>query len=269
MPTKRARPLIPAVIALALGWGTPEAAEFLLKDGQVVRGEIVLATRNTITLGQGIGAVRQVPLTSLERVSVRTSAGSKLEGAFAGWRNGALGLSLRDEVVWIEDGSVRSRQPRAVEVAEPAAGRTGTQPAAEPEPAKAPAAAAQIRRAVAPARPAEPVVVRAELTSARVSEGDGEAVIGLQLSRSDTAPLRVRYTMIDGDAVAGSDYVDAPGEITIPPGTRAALIRTKLVDDDEAEREEVFYVVFSAETRFERGWLPIAIGDDDAEPADR
>lgn len=271
MAKKRARVLVPAAILLLLAWGTPEAAEFLLENGQVVKGEIVLATRNTITLSQGIGAVRQVPLTALERVRVRTPDGSALEGAFAGWRDGALGLELADEVVWLERGRVRAREPRTVEVADPLAERSEPQPAAEPEPepAKAPTAPPLIRPAVAPNRPAEPVVVRAELTSARVSESDGEAVIGLRLSRSDTVPLRVRYSMIDGDAVAGADYVDAPGEITIDPGTRAALIRTKLVDDDQAEREEVFYVVFSADTKFEPGWLPIPIGDDDAGPARR
>ena len=60
----------------ALSPGAADAASFILRDGEVVDGRLVTATRNTLTVVRDIGGIRQLPINALEQVRVETPRGT-------------------------------------------------------------------------------------------------------------------------------------------------------------------------------------------------
>ena len=72
-------------------------------------------------------------------------------------------------------------------------------------------------------------------------EDDEELVFALEVTgAAPQADVSVDYALASGSAVAGADYSDVSGTLTIPAGTRHATVTVPLVDDAAAEGTESF-----------------------------
>lgn len=96
-----------AGLALAgLGWMSAGMADsFYLKSGEVIEGEILEATRNTIVLRSG-GAVRPTSRGVIERIVITLADGSELSGELVGWADGVLEIRSADVVMQVRDGEI-------------------------------------------------------------------------------------------------------------------------------------------------------------------
>ena len=72
------------------------------------------------------------------------------------------------------------------------------------------------------------------------------------------------YRTVDDTAIAGEDYEEASGSVTIKAGQSSASFVIAVYDDDEQEASERFFVEFSASPPFAN--LPVNIYDDDSPP---
>jgi beta-glucosidase len=100
----------------------------------------------------------------------------------------------------------------------------------------------------------------------------GTRTVPVRLNKPAGTEVTVRYTSVDGTAVAGSDYVAASGTLTFPPGTVEQTITLKGVDDGIHENAETFDLTLSdatpTGTLIPRATIPVTITDDDAAPID-
>lgn len=71
--------------------------------------------------------------------------------------------------------------------------------------------------------------------------------VKMQIVRSDTeGKVKVHYQTVDGDAKAGEDYVATEGDIVFEEGESSVNVSVTLIDDDQNEPDEHFFVVLSA-----------------------
>ncbi|UCF67327.1 MAG: hypothetical protein JSV80_16375 [Acidobacteriota bacterium] len=79
----------------------------------------------------------------------------------------------------------------------------------------------------------------------RAREGGGAA--GLTVTLSDEAPaeISVQYATVADDATAGDDFVATSGALTFWPGDRAKTIHVTILDDEEWEPNERFFIQLS------------------------
>ena len=76
---------------------------------------------------------------------------------------------------------------------------------------------------------------------ASASEDDEELVFALEVTgAAPQADVSVDYALASGSAVAGTDYSDVSGTLTIPAGARHATVTVPLVDDAVVEDAESF-----------------------------
>jgi len=81
-----------------------------------------------------------------------------------------------------------------------------------------------------------------------VKEGDAGYTIlnvDVKLNHPASKPVRVNYTTINEDALAGTDYVAANGTITIPAGASSTSLQLRIIGDIINEKNEVFYLHFT------------------------
>lgn len=115
----------------------------------------------------------------------------------------------------------------------------------------------------------EPPVVSFAQANASISENDGNVVLELTLDPPNPyAAISLAYASSDGSAEAGSDYTTVSDTLTIPAGQTSAVIDIALVDDDEAEADELFSVTLTSATGARLGAIPAAfvtiVNDDEA-----
>jgi hypothetical protein len=67
-------------------------------------------------------------------------------------------------------------------------------------------------------------------------------LITIRLVRSSTTPIRVSWRTADLEAVAGSDYDAAGGELTIPAGATTATVSVNVRGDRKYEANERFVI---------------------------
>ena len=99
-----------------------------------------------------------------------------------------------------------------------------------------------------------PLTVRVD--DARVREGaDAQAEFVVRLSGAAPNPITIDYSTSNGTAIAGSDYTETRGTVTIAAGDTEASIFVPIVDDDDAEPDETFTLALSNPTgaAIERG----------------
>ena len=77
--------------------------------------------------------------------------------------------------------------------------------------------------------------------AATVTEG-GEAVFTVRLSDASSETVTVRYSTVDGTAVAGSDYTRTTGTLRFDPNERTHTIPVPILQDSTAEPTEGFTV---------------------------
>lgn len=237
-------------VALAALVATAALAEprFVLSDGTAVPGEIIQATRNTLTVRRTIGGIQQIPKSELTRVEVRTADGATVSGAFAGWQDGRMALRAGAELVWIDRDRVVGREG-GVAAAEPPA------PAAGPSEAMAAAALARpaaLTRAQseadddagAAATPGAPVLK--VVAEPAVDPSAREVVFTLELTDALEAPLGVVFSTVDGAAQEGVHYEPQDGLLTIPAGSTRGEVRVPLLEGGAAAGERQFHLLVAA-----------------------
>ena len=110
----------------------------------------------------------------------------------------------------------------------------------------------------------------ASVEEARVREGpDAELVFEVRLDSAPAEEAEVAWRTIDGDAKAGSDYVDASGTLRFGTGDTVKTVRVAVLDDDVAERREKMYLLLrrARGLEIEEATTAGIIDDDDAASA--
>ena len=83
-----------------------------------------------------------------------------------------------------------------------------------------------------------------------VQEGDGNAVLAIELGTAPAEPVSVKYTTVaqtpgSSKATSGSDYTHTERTHTIPAGSRRSTIEVPIIDDSDVEQNETFLVGLS------------------------
>jgi len=93
---------------------------------------------------------------------------------------------------------------------------------------------------------AKPSVTIQDLAVTEPSSGVLNANVIVKLSNAISLPAKVHYATVDNSATAGSDYVSAAGDLTIPAGSTSGNISLVILGDAIAEGAENFKVRLSA-----------------------
>lgn len=68
------------------------------------------------------------------------------------------------------------------------------------------------------------------------------ATLHVTLSNASCTKVTVHYNTQDSSAVAGSDYVAKSGTVTFSPGQTSKNVNVTIIDDDDYESNEGFWV---------------------------
>lgn len=229
-------------VAIAMLLATAALAEtrFVLGDGSAIEGEVIQATRNTLTVRRAIGGIQQIARSALRRVEVTSADGTAIAGTFAGWTDGRLALRSGAELVWVENDRIVGRELATAASEGPAPSeQNGPAATAPPSATVAPATAA----AVMPAAGTPTLKVQA---APEVAEGAGEVVFTLELAQALDEPLVVVFSTVDGAALEGQDYEARDGIVTIPAGDTTGEIRVPLIENEEPRGDRDFHLLVAA-----------------------
>jgi hypothetical protein len=99
--------------------GDVRADTFALKDGEVVEGSIIDATRNTVIVQPAIGGMRQMSIRDIEEVRIDLAQGQRISGQLLGWADGVYQVRSGGEVIRISEGDILSRVAGEVATGQP------------------------------------------------------------------------------------------------------------------------------------------------------
>ncbi|MGI9418496.1 MAG: Calx-beta domain-containing protein [Geminicoccaceae bacterium] len=85
------------------------ADSFYLKNGQVIDGQVLKGTMNTLAL-RSRNAVRLASITQIDRVVLNLADGSELAGEWVGWSDGVFQIRSAGKVLRVADGQVLSKE---------------------------------------------------------------------------------------------------------------------------------------------------------------
>jgi parallel beta-helix repeat protein len=88
-------------------------------------------------------------------------------------------------------------------------------------------------------------VVLISVLDAQVAESQSNAQVTVVLSMPPSTALTLNYTIIDGSATAGLDFLAASGTLTFAPGETQKQIAIPIVQDQSTEGIESFFVTVS------------------------
>ncbi|ELU04186.1 hypothetical protein CAPTEDRAFT_128764 [Capitella teleta] len=74
------------------------------------------------------------------------------------------------------------------------------------------------------------------------SESCGEAEIKVSRTSGARGKVKIPYKTIEGTAKGNKDYIETEGELTFDNDNTEAFINVRIVDDEEYEKQETFYV---------------------------
>ena len=88
------------------------------------------------------------------------------------------------------------------------------------------------------------------ISSPPVTLFEDEGSVALTLSRAggSSGRISVAYATSDGSASGGMDFGNASGIVVLDDGESSATVTVAIVDDDEYEEDEHFYVSISSPT---------------------
>ncbi len=90
-----------ALPALAL------AETFFVKDGTVVEGTVLRSLGNTLTIKSDNGGMRQLPLSSIDRVEIAADNGELVTGNLAWWAAKVYVVVTSEGLVEVKDGAIK------------------------------------------------------------------------------------------------------------------------------------------------------------------
>merc|ERR1712168_1738747 len=93
-----------------------------------------------------------------------------------------------------------------------------------------------------------------EGASIEFPESCGEALIKVCRSSGARGTVRVPYRTIEGTATGGGrDFYDAEGYLTFENDQYEAFIKVHIIDDEEYEKDESFYLELGEPALYRRG----------------
>lgn len=117
------------------------------------------------------------------------------------------------------------------------------------------------------AKPKPAPVVDVYDTTGSESVASTSPTLQVRLDRKATKRVKVTWRTVNGSATADSDYVALSGTLVFAPGERAKKIGLVLLDDDERERTEFFYVQYTVKgAKAARKRAAVSIIDNDIAP---
>lgn len=113
-----------------------------------------------------------------------------------------------------------------------------------------------------------PALSIGDVTATEGDSGDVTATLTVTLSKASTSPVTVSYTTRDGTAKSGSDYRNASGTLTFPPGQTQRTIAVATIGDLIDEPNETFAVLLSNSSgaTIARAEATVTIADNDPTP---
>jgi len=274
-----------AMILMTAGVQPLRADSFTLKDGAVIEGAVIQATKSSIAIKRAIGGLQLVRLSNIEEVRIDRPGRPSVAGRLIGWTEGVHVVDVGDKIIEMRNGEILSEMPSlptdiliadgneaqsfsqrrsekeqtlaATIEHDDQADRMAPHLAASPtslEPTSQPEPGADLTPAVAPAKveaavdapPGAEDDVMISVSAASAQEGES-ILFDLRLSQPLARPLVIAYATISGTAKESADFEAQRGIITFEPGDTAAEVRTTLIDDDVAEGEERFGLFLSVD----------------------
>jgi hypothetical protein len=115
---------------------------------------------------------------------------------------------------------------------------------------------------------AAPTVGVSDVSVTEGHDGLTKAVFTVTMASASGKPEMVKYTTVDGTAVAGSDYEATSGYLIFEPGVSELTVSVGIVGDKEIEKAETFQLLLAAASDAPVAKLAGAatIIDDDAAP---
>ena len=246
VPVRRSCRRIFAAAALLLFCATPgNAATFFLSDGKTIEGEVVHATRNTLTVRQDIGGIRQLPRSKVKRVQIMTSLGDQISGPLKSWHNGVYEIEADGQLIQVRNREIiREATTTKQERTAPAAEAVEDTPA-QVNPPVAAVEAVEVETSKQTPTASEPAADPASsptltVSAAEAREDATEIVFKLTLSRPMHEPIVIVYGTYDQTAIAGKDYHGERGTLRLAPGNSSATVHVPLINDDVPEGNETF-----------------------------
>lgn len=237
------------------------AAEFVAADDSTVSGEIIRLTKSTVTIRPVGGSMIMLAPDTIKRVRYTLNDGETIEGALHDWYDGTYVLEVRETLVGAKDGALLpeaslarpdERQEEDVDAGDNLASTSTppdetppTAPSVDPGPGSGgPVETGTSTAAVDRANQNDPVEI--EATADVTSEEAGELVFDISSSRPWKDDIIVLFATLDGTAKAGTDFESKNGVVRLPAGATSIQLAIPLIDDDEAEDDELLTLFLSS-----------------------
>ena len=88
-------------------------------------------------------------------------------------------------------------------------------------------------------------------------ENDGEIKISVVRTGDLNSVVTVQYETSNGEAVAGHDYIYTAGKLTFSSGERVKTVTVPIIDDNEYEPDESFFIKWVLQSPASSGCLLI------------
>lgn len=239
------RRLVPAAALLLCFATAGNAATFFLNDGKTIEGEVVQATRNTLTVRQDIGGLRQFARSKVKSVQIVTSLGDQIAGSLKSWHDGVYEIEADGQLIQIRNREIIREAATTTKERTAPDTEAVEQTQAQTNPPVAATVAVEVESSKQTPKAAESVADLASSPTLKVSVAEAredatEIVFELTLSRPVDEPMVIFYGTYDQTAVAGKDYQEERGTLRLAPGKSNATVRVPLINDDVPENDETF-----------------------------
>ncbi|TAN67308.1 MAG: hypothetical protein EPN17_11395 [Methylobacter sp.] len=90
-----------------------------------------------------------------------------------------------------------------------------------------------------------PIDVKLAVSDYSINEGNSSnksAVFTLTLATASDTPFSVDYNTVDGDAIAGQDYIASSGTVNFAAGETSKIVSVSILGDTQYESDEQFYL---------------------------
>lgn len=228
------------------------ADTFIFESGEVLEGSIIRTTNHTVIVRRAVtGGIRQVGRSTIREIRVDTRSGEPVVGRFGGWSEGVYEVHSGQEFIRVRDGQILSTEAMNIKRdAETATSETGgTTKDSESSATKPDAEAAVVRPVVAAGRPQGGAGLRIEGFGTPAVESESALTFEVKLSRPAEDPVVILFSTLDGTAVAGQDYQQHQGVVTVEAGRISGRLDVRLINDQLAEPDEHFSLFLSVDPK--------------------
>ena len=108
------------------------AAEFVLTNGKIIKGEVIQVTRNTLVIRPKRGGIRQLSRRQMKSVRIETKDGEVISGPLKNWQDGVYEIESDGQLVEVRNRTV-VRDPSTTPTTQTVAEAKSVKDAASPE----------------------------------------------------------------------------------------------------------------------------------------